>query len=95
MENQRLRKTIHLVHTGKRFEKLMCDPTMETFKRFSEDLCTVHMRPKRLLLNRPTFCGMAVLDLAKAKMYDLFYNHLRPNLGGVDNMSLLFTDTGV
>ena len=45
----------------------------------------------RLLLNKPVYTGMTILDNSKILMYDFFYNKLKKQYG--PNCELLYTDT--
>ena len=44
-----------------------------------------------MLLNKPIYVGMSVLDLSKHLMYDYYYNHLKVKYA--DRVKLLYTDT--
>ena len=44
-----------------------------------------------MLLNKPIYVGMSVLDLSKHLMYDFYYNHLKKLY--THNIRLLYTDT--
>ena len=91
IENLRNRNNIELVHTEKRFIKLMSKPNLHSFQKFNEDLVGVRLKNKCLKINRPTYAGMVILDLAKLLMYDFYYNVLKKKYG--DRLHLLFTDT--
>ena len=90
METLRNRTNVELVHTEVRFIKLMSKPTVESFQRFLEHLVAVKMLQPKLVLKRPIYAGMVILDLAKLLMYDFYYNVLK-KYG--DRVDLLFTDT--
>ena len=91
IENLRNRANVELVHTEDMFIKLLKKPNVESFQRFNEDLAAVKLTKTRLVLNRPIYAGMAILDLAKQLMYDFYYNTLKRKYG--DRLTLLFTDT--
>ncbi len=46
----------------------------------------------QITLDRPQYLGQTILDLAKLKMYEFYYDVLIPNVGE-DNVRLLATDT--
>ena len=71
--------------------KHMSKPSVESFQRFSEDLAAVKMLPPRLVLKRPIYAGLVILDLTKLLMYEFYYNVLKKKYG--DRVDLLFTDT--
>ena len=49
------------------------------------------MHKSRLVLNRPVYVGINVLDLSKHLMYDFYYNRLKAQYG--ERCQLLYTDT--
>ena len=91
IENLRNRTSVELVHTADRFTKIMNKPCVDSFQRFSEDLVAVKMLQTKLILNRPIYAGMVILDLAKLLMYNFYYNVLKRQYGS--RLNLLFTDT--
>ena len=58
---------------------------------FSEDLTGIQLHQSRLVLNRPVFVGMSILDLSKHLMYDFYYNQMKAQYG--ERCQLLYTDT--
>ena len=59
-------------------------------KMFNENLFATNRIKEELVINRPIYVGMAILDLSKLLMYDFRYNYmLKKNY----NNKLMFTDT--
>ena len=58
---------------------------------FPNDLVGIEMRKSRLLLNKPVYTGMIILENSKILMFDFFYNHLKKEYG--PRCELLYTDT--
>ena len=71
----------------------MSKPSVESFQRFSEDMVALKMLQAKLVLKRPIYAGMVILDLAKLLMYDFYYNVLKKKYR--DRVDLLFTDTDI
>ena len=88
MENLRKRKDVRLVADEKNFLKLTARPTFVIFNKY---LVAVHKVKEVLVLNRPVYVGMSILDLSKTLMFDLHYNYTKKRYG--DKAGLLFTDT--
>ena len=65
MENLRNRVNIELVTNEKRLNKLSAKPTYVSNKIFNENLVAVHTKKERLLLDKPSYVGMCILDLVK------------------------------
>jgi len=49
------------------------------------------MKKSKLVLNKPIYVGMSVLDLSKHLMYDIYYNKLKAQYG--EKCNVLYTDT--
>jgi len=65
MENLRKRTNIELVTDETRLQKIAAKPTFFSHKRFDENLFGVHTKKERLLLNKPSYVGMCILDRSK------------------------------
>ena len=92
MENIRNRVNVKLVNTQERLKKLVAKPNLKSPpKIFSENLVSVHLKKTSLLMNKPIYLGMCILDLSKTIMYDFHYNYIKPKYGV--KAKLLFTDT--
>lgn len=74
MENIRSRLNFNLVHTRKRLQRLVSKPSFETFTIFNKDLVGVKNKKVKLLLNKPIYTGMTILDLSKLFMYEFHYD---------------------
>jgi len=72
-----------------RLQKLTAKPTYVSSKIFNENLVGVHSKKERLLLDKPSYVGMSILDLRKTLMYDFHYNYIRKKY---TDCQLLFTD---
>ena len=93
MENLRNRVDIKMVRSNEKdkIRKLVASPLYSRHVIFTNDLVGIDMRKSRLLLNKPVYTGMKILDNSKILMYDFFYNHLKKQYG--KNCDLLYTDT--
>ena len=91
MENVRNRVDIRLVNSLEKVSKLACKPNYQSHTIFSEDLVAVHMKRTNLVLNKPIYLGMSILDISKNLMYNFHYNYIKPKYE--DRAKLLFTDT--
>ena len=92
MENIRNRVDVKLVNTKEKLRKLVAKPNLRSPpKIFNENLVSVHMRKTSLLMNKPIYLGMCILDLSKIIMYDFHYNYIKSKYA--DKAKLLFTDT--
>ena len=93
MENLRKSVDVKLVrsHEEDKMRRLIADPSFPRATVFDDDLAAIHMHKTKLLLNRPVYVGMSILDLSKRHMYDFYYNILKKKYG--DRCRLFYTDT--
>ena len=93
MKNLRNRTIVKLVkgNEQEKLQKLLSDPLYATAAIFGESLAGIQMHKDHILMNKPAYTGMTVLELSKTLMYDFFYNYLMPQYG--TNCQLLYTDT--
>ena len=91
MENIRKRSNVYLETDPDHFLRQTAKPTYKGCKIFHENLVAVNMMKSRLILNKPVYVGMCILDLSKTLMYDFHYNFIKEKYG--ENAILLFSDT--
>ena len=91
MENIRKRSNIKLETDPDHFLRQTAKPTFVSCKIFHENLVAVHMKKNFLLLDKPSYVGMCILDMSKVLMYDFHYNFIKAKYG--DRAKLLVTDT--
>ena len=58
---------------------------------FDNDLVTIRKSKVTLMLNRPAFPVMFILDLSRVLMYEFLYNYIKNKYG--NNSRLIFTNT--
>ena len=90
MENLRKRVSIELVKDADRAEKLTMKPNFVDLKIFDEFLIAIKMKKTRVVMNKPIFAGMTILDLSKLLMFNFHYEYVKKKW---KNVSVLYTDT--
>ena len=70
MENLRKRINVRLVNNEEDFLKYTSRPTHITHKIFDKNSAAIHEIKPVLILSKPIYVGLTVLDLSKWKMYD-------------------------
>ena len=83
MENLRNRVDIKIVRSNEtdKMRKLIASPLYSRHVLFSNDLAGIDIRKSKLVLNKPVYTGMTILDNSKILMYDVFYNQLKKQYG--------------
>ena len=93
MENVRKRVNVKIVRSDEeeKILKFVAKPTFTRQEIFNPFLVGIQNHKEKVLLNKPIYVGMSVLDLSKHLMYDFYYNHLKKLY--THNIRLLYTDT--
>ena len=93
MENVRKRVNVKLLRSDEeqKILKLVAKPTFAHQEIFNPDLVGIQNHKEKVLLNKPIYVGMSVLDLSKHLMYNFYYNNLKKTY--CDKIKLLYTDT--
>jgi len=92
MENVRNRIDFEVVIDDERFIKIVSDPRFHGKGRwFAEDVVGLHRVKALIHLNKPVFCGQAILDLSKVHMYWFHYDVMKAKYK--TNLKLMATDT--
>ena len=94
MENLRKRTEIKVVRSDEteKIRKLTASPLYAGFQMFTNNLSGIRRRKEKLMLKKPVYVGMTILDNSKILMYDFYYNKLKMRYG--ENCELICTDTG-
>ena len=93
MENLRNRVDVKIVRAWEndKIRKLVSSPNYNRHTIFGNDMAGIHMNKTRLVLNKPVYTGMTILENSKILMYDFYYNHLKARYG--PKCELIYTDT--
>ena len=92
MENVRKQTDIKLVTNDTKRSKLVSEPNYHTTKWFSENLLAIEIKKKTVIkANKPIYLGLAILSLSKTRIYEYWYDDMKPNYG--DNIKLCYMDT--
>ena len=90
-ENLLGRTEYQLVGSRKQALKYISKPTFKDYTVYNETLAGIHLYPSKVVLNKPSYVGIAVSELSKTLMYDFFYNNIKEKYG--DRARLQMTDT--
>ena len=91
MENIRKRVDVRLVADENKLVKMVSKPTYVSSKIINDDMVVVHKCKECIVLNKPAYVGMSILDLSKTLMYDFHYNYIKKKYDS--KAALCFTDT--
>ena len=90
MENVRNRIDMKLVNDRKKKAKLVKKIHFKHATHFGEKIAAVHMRKTKVVLDKPIFCGAAILDLSKIHMFNFHFNYVKKKW---EKVQVLYSDT--
>lgn len=93
MKSMRKRINVELVSRPARKRKLINRPAFKQCTNYSENLAAVTMHKKEIYFCKPIYIGFVILERSKELMDEYNYNVMKRHYG--DNISLLYTDTGM
>ena len=91
MGNVRKHRDVKLVTTDVKRKKLVSEPNYHTTKWFMENLLAIEMKKTLIKANKLIYLGLAILALSKIKMYEDWYDVMKPKYG--DRIKLCYMDT--
>ena len=80
MENVRKHRDIKLVTTDEKRNKLVSEPNYHTTKHFSENLLAIEMKKTKVIMNKPVYLGMSILDISKTLIMNFGMITLNQNI---------------
>ena len=92
MENMTKQRDIKLVTTEGRRKYLVSELNYHTTKFFTENLLAIEMKKTQILMNKPVYLGISILELSKILMYVFWYNYVKLKCG--EKAKLCYMDTG-
>ena len=92
MENVRKHRNIKLVTADVRRNYLVSDLNYHNTKFFAENVLPIEMKKKtKILMNKPVYLGLSILELCKISMYEFWYDYVKPKY--VEKAKLCYMDT--
>ena len=55
----------------------MSEPNYHTTKFFTENLLAIEMKKTEILMNKPVYLGLSILELSKILMYEFWYDYVK------------------
>ena len=56
----------------------MSEPNYDTIKIFTEYLLAIEMKKTEILMNKPVWVELSILELSKILIYEFWYNYVKP-----------------
>ena len=91
MENVRKHRDIKLVTTERRKNYLVSEPKYRTTKFFTKNLLALELKETQIIMNKTVYLGFSILDISISKMYEFWYEYVRPKYN--EKVDLCYMDT--
>ena len=75
MENTQKYRVIKLVTTEKRRNFLVSEPNYHTTVFCTEHLLALEIKKTQVLMNKPPYLGLSILELSKTVLYESWYDY--------------------
>ena len=92
IENVKQRINVKIVTSAVQLCRFVNKPTFQAIRVFDSNLAAVQLYRQNVKLHKPMAVGYSVLEMAKMKMYDWFYDVLLKGFSDF-NVRLLMSDT--
>ena len=70
----------------------MSEPKYHTIKFFAENLLALELKKKQMLMNKPVYLALSILDLSKTVMYEFWYDYVKLRYGKKTKLCYMDTD---
>ena len=77
MEKMRKHRDIKLVTTERKRNCLVSERNYLTTKFFTENLSAIEIEKTKILMNKPVYLGISILELSKILMYEFWYDYVK------------------
>ena len=74
-------------------ETLLAESNYHTTKFFTENLLAIEMKKTEILMNKPVYLGLSILELSKILMYEFSYDYVKPKYNEKTNFCYMDTDS--
>ena len=68
----------NIVKKEKRRNYLVSEPNVHTTKFITENLLAIALAKTQILMNKPVYSGLSVLELSKTVMYEFCHDYVKP-----------------
>ena len=91
MKNVRKYRDINTTERKRNY--LVSETNYHTTKFFTKNLLAIEMRKTQILLNKPVYLSLSILDLAKTLMYEFSYDYVKTSYCGNAKICYIVTDS--
>ena len=90
----RKQRNIKLATTKRRRRYyLVSEPSYHTTKFFTEHLLAIEIKKLEILINKPVYLGLSILELSWILLYEFWYDYVKPKYGKKAKLCFIDTDS--
>ena len=93
LENVRKHRDIKLFTIERKRNYLVSESNYQTTKIFTIYLLAIEVKEKQILVNKLVYLGLAILEISKILMYELWYESGKPKFGEKTKLCYMDTDS--
>ena len=93
IENDRKKRELKLVNNWNFARKLILKPNFLRSTIIDEEFVLIELKKTEILVNKPVFCGFSVLEFAKHKMYEFYYDYVIKYMSDSFKIDQCYQDT--
>ena len=91
-ENVRNHRNIKLLTTDEKRSKLVSEPNYYTTKHFSKNLLAIEIKKTKVIMTKPVYLDISILNISKTLMYEFWYDCIEPKNGDRENLCYMDID---
>ena len=93
MEKVRIHRDIERVTTEHWRNYLASESSYDTTKKYSENLLEIEMRKIWILMNKPLYWGLSIIELSKIIMHEFWYDYVQPKYREKEKLCYMDTES--
>ena len=94
-EKNEKHRNIKVVTTEMRRNYLVSEPNYYTTKFFMKNILAIEMRKTQILMNKPLYLGLSILDPSKTVMYEFWHDYVKSKLVKMQNFVIWIHSTSL
>ena len=84
-ENGRKHRDSKPLITERRRNYLVWEP-YQTPKIFRENILTIELKRRKILMNKPVYLGLSILEISKIVMHEFWCVYIKPKYGEIERL---------
>ena len=93
MENVGKHRETKFATTEKRSNYLVSEPSYHSVKFFTEHLLAIEIKKTQILMDKPVYLGLSILELGKTLTNEFWYDYVKPKYGEKTKLCCIDTDS--